>query len=121
MKTTADRLKELMNENGWKQVDILEKVQPVCERFHVKIGKSDLSHYVNGKVKPGQTKLTAMGLALNVSEGWLMGLDVPRERTDAAKNDDVDTIDFEIASAVTKLSPEKKREALRYLLYLLDH
>ena len=94
MTTTADRLKELMNENGWKQVDILEKVRPTCEHLHVKIGKSDLSQYVNGKVKPGQTKLTAMGIALNVSEGWLMGLDVPRERTCAAKDNDVNVSRF---------------------------
>lgn len=124
MKTTADRLKELMDENGWKQVDILNKIKPVCDKYHIKIGKSTLSQYVNGKVKPGQTKLTVLSIALGVNEGWLMGLDCPKERDDAIqkKQDgvDVDPLDFELAGIISKLSKEKKREALRYLKYLAE-
>lgn len=44
------------------------------------MGKSDISQYVSGKVEPGQDKLTILGLALNVSEAWLMGYDVPMAR-----------------------------------------
>ena len=123
MKTTADRLKELMDQNGWKQVDILKKVQPYCETYHVKLGKSDLSQFVNGKVKPGQSKLSLLSVALNVSEGWLMGLDVPQKRNATpyeGDNKGLDSIDIEIADIITKLSPERKQEALLYLQYLLS-
>ena len=68
--TTADRLKQLMNERGLKQVDILEACKPYCEKY-------DLSQYISGKVQPGQDKLSILGLALNVNEVWLMGYNVP--------------------------------------------
>lgn len=84
MKTTstADRLNEIMRERNIKQIDILRAAQPFCEKYAVKLAKNDLSQYVNGKVEPGQEKLTILGLALNVSEAWLMGYDVPRDRED---------------------------------------
>lgn len=78
--STAVRLKLIMEERNLRQVDILEKCKPFCEKWGVKLGRNDLSQYVNGKVEPGQEKLTILGLALNVSEAWLMGFDVPRER-----------------------------------------
>ena len=69
-----------MAQRGLKQTDILRMAKPYCEKYNIKMGKSDLSQFVNGKVEPGQWKLTILGLALNVSEAWLMGLDVPMER-----------------------------------------
>lgn len=77
---TATRLKEIMEKRNLKQSDILRMAKPYCERYKIKLGKSDLSQFVSGKVEPGQWKLTILGLALNVSEAWLMGLDVPMER-----------------------------------------
>lgn len=77
---TSSRLKQIMEQRGLKQADILRMAQPYCDRYNMKLGKSDLSQFVNGKVEPGQWKLTILGLALNVSEAWLMGLDVPMER-----------------------------------------
>lgn len=82
--TTADRLKELMSAQNLRQVDILNRAKPFCEQYQVKLGKNDLSQYVNGKVEPGQEKLTILGLALDVSETWLMGYDVPMGRTPSA-------------------------------------
>ncbi len=78
--TTAVRLKQIMQERNIKQVDILELCEPYCIKYNEKMGKSILSQYVSGAVDPGQTKLTILGLALNVNEIWLMGYDVPRER-----------------------------------------
>ncbi len=78
--STATRLKQIMQEKNLRQVDILEKCKPFCDTLDVKLGRNDLSQYVNGKVEPGQEKLTILGLALNVSEAWLMGFDVPMER-----------------------------------------
>ena len=77
--STAERLKSLMEARRMKQVDILNAAKPYCEKFHIKLEKNDLSQYVNGKVEPGQDKLSILGHALNVSEAWLMGFDVPME------------------------------------------
>lgn len=86
--TTANRLKKIMSEKGLKQVDVLKAAKPFCEKYNVKLNKSDLSQFVSGKVIPGQWKLTVLGHALNVSEAWLMGYDVPAERNaDETKSD----------------------------------
>lgn len=81
--TTAERLRQLMDERGLKQVDIVRAVEPYCNKYGVKLGKSILSQYISGKTEPGQEKLTILGMALNVSEVWLMGYDVPMERKTA--------------------------------------
>ena len=74
--TTADRLKQIMQERNMKQVDILEFVLPVCKKYGLKMNKSDISQYVSGKVEPNQRKLVALAEALNVSETWLMGYEI---------------------------------------------
>ncbi|WMI81567.1 LexA family protein [Anaerotignum sp. MB30-C6] len=77
---TSERLKQILNETGMKQVDILERAKPFCEKYNVRLGRNDLSQYVSGKVEPGQEKLTMLAMALNINEAWLMGYDVPMER-----------------------------------------
>lgn len=89
---TSERLKELMDARGLKQVDILRLCEPYCKKYGIKLNKNDLSQYVSGKVSPGQDKLTILGLALGVDEVWLMGYDtdIPlksnRPRPDPEKN-----------------------------------
>lgn len=83
--TTRERLQELMNTRNLRQVDILEKVKPYCDEFGVKIGKSHISQYLSGKAEPKQDKLYILAAALNVSEGWLIGLDAPMERMSDAE------------------------------------
>ncbi len=67
MKTsnTAKRLAEIMKTRSLKQVDILELAKPFSQKYNVKMGKNDLSQYVNGKVELGQEKLSTFGLALD--------------------------------------------------------
>lgn len=82
---TAIRLNRIMTKRNLRQVDILERVKPFCIKYDIKMNKSDLSQYVSGKVEPSQEKLVVLGMALNVSEAWLMGFDVPMERTASTK------------------------------------
>ena len=77
---TSDRLRELMAERNWKQVDIINHSKQYQEKLGVKLGKSALSQYVNGVQAPDQKKLALLALVFDVSEAWLMGYDVPRER-----------------------------------------
>ena len=80
MKTTAERLNYIMSLRNLRQVDILRLAEPFCQKYLVKLTKSDLSQFVTGKVIPGQFKLKILSLALNVNEAWLMGHeDVPMD------------------------------------------
>ena len=82
--TTSDRLKQIIAMRKLRQVDILTAAKPFCDKYGVKLGKNDLSQYVSGKVEPRQDKLTILGLALDVSEAWLMGYDIPMGREKAS-------------------------------------
>lgn len=82
MRTTniAKRLSEIMAEQQLRQIDILNLAKPFCEKYGVKLTKSDLSQYLSGQVEPGREKTFILGMTLNVDEAWLMGYNVPRER-----------------------------------------
>ena len=56
------------------------------------IPKSSLSLYLKGAYEPKQDKLYKMAAALNVSEMWLMGYDVPAHKEEQ-------TISMELTSA----------------------
>lgn len=72
MVTISDRIKEGMRIRGLKQVDIIERTG---------INKGALSSYISGRYSPKQTNIHLISKALNVSEAWLMGYDVPMERS----------------------------------------
>jgi len=82
--TTSDRLKQIMRERNLRQIDILNLCEPYCKKYNIILNKSALSQYVSGTVIPGQYKLCILGMALGVSESWLMGYDVPMERHEDA-------------------------------------
>ena len=67
------RLNEAMNIREMKQVDLVEKT---------KIGKSAISQYSSGIYEPKQKALYKIASALDVSEAWLMGYDVPMDRNE---------------------------------------
>lgn len=67
----AERIKKALYIKGMKQSDL-------CRLTN--IPKSALSQYISGAFEPKQDRIYLMAKALNVSEAWLMGLDVPMER-----------------------------------------
>lgn len=77
---TAIRLRKIMSDRNLRQVDILNMTVPYCQKYGVKMNKSDISQYCSGKTEPNQDKLFILGIALDVNEAWLMGFDVPMER-----------------------------------------
>ena len=71
MDSTADRLKERMNELGVSQSELVKRTG---------INKGALSSYISGRYLHKQKATYALAKALNVNEAWLMGFDVPKER-----------------------------------------
>lgn len=104
--STADRLKQIMEERNLRQVDILNLVLPICAKYDVKMNKSDISQYVSGKVEPSQEKLVVLGMALNVTESWLMGFDVSSGRKDTQIQAEKD---FDVFYRFSMLSERDKR------------
>ena len=118
---TSERLKTLMESRNLRQVDILEKCEPYCKQYGVQLKKNALSEYVNGKTEPGQHKLTILGLALNVSEAWLMGYDVPMERENAVSSSaEQEKRNAEFVSLFSQLSVEQQKMVIAQIKGILS-
>lgn len=65
------RLQKAMDIRGIKAVELSEKAN---------IPKSAISQYLSGLYEAKQKSIFKLANALNVSEAWLMGLDVPMEK-----------------------------------------
>lgn len=78
--STAERLRDCMDQLRLKQSTLLTLVQPFCESCGTKMNKSDLCVYLQGKVLPSPDKLYALSQALDVDMAWLMGYDVPMRK-----------------------------------------
>ena len=104
--STAERLKERIDELGIKQVDVINACKPygMIDKKNA-IGKSHLSQYINGVNKPTQRKLTVLARVLNVNEAWLIGYDVPKEpiTSDIKENP---------AKSIDQLPEEQRRQAV---------
>lgn len=69
--TCGDRIKRALRIKGMKQSELCQIT---------KIPKSAISQYISGAFEPKQDRVYLIAKALNVSEAWLMGFDVPMER-----------------------------------------
>ena len=67
----GERIKRALKIKGMKQSDLCQIT---------KIPKSAISQYISGAFEPKQDRIYLISKALNVSEAWLMGFDVPIER-----------------------------------------
>lgn len=90
--TASERIKQALSLRNMKQVELSEKSG---------INKPSISCYVSGKYEPKQSALYDLGKALDVSEMWLAGYDVPMERPMEQKEND------ELVDLVDKLKKEK--------------
>ena len=67
----ANRLNKAMKLRNIKAIELSEKAN---------IPKSAISQYLSGLYEAKQKSIFKLASVLNVSEGWLMGLDVPMKR-----------------------------------------
>ena len=104
-----NRIKEALSARGLKQVEL-------CEKTGIK--KSALNSWISQRWQPKQESLYKMAKALDVSEMWLAGYDVPMERPEQQKkNDDLAQLILEVKEddeliellrAISTLAPEQR-------------
>lgn len=87
-----DRLSEALARKGWKAVDLVERTG---------VPKGAVSYYLAGKSKPKSDRLYLIGQALDVSEAWLLGYDVPMTRSGNQKKND------QLAKLIVKLRTDE--------------
>lgn len=86
--TIAERLKEALNKAGKKQADLVRETG---------LDRGSVSSYLSGKYEPKQKAIYKMASALDVSEAWLLGYDVPMRRSEEQKKND------QLAKLIVKL------------------
>lgn len=74
-----DRLREALDIRGMKAIELSEKLD---------ITRGTISCYLSGKTSPKADRLHLISKILNVSEAWLLGYDVPMNRTEEQKKND---------------------------------
>lgn len=87
--TFTNRLNKAISLRGIKPIELSEKTG---------IDKSKISSYMSGRYKAKQDGVYLLAHALDVSEVWLMGYDVPMER-----NDNIESNVFPIADIPKKV------------------
>lgn len=114
--STSERLREAMNASHKKQIDLARETG---------LDKGSISHYLSGRYEPKQIAINKLAIALDVSEMWLWGYDVPRARSKAQKNNDAiaDIVvrlrtDADFLSVVNALK-EVDKDKLRLVLEML--
>lgn len=77
--TTQERLKEIMQET---------KKKPSTLAKETGLHKGTICRYLTGEVEPRHEATHKLALALRVSETWLWGYDVPKERVEFIQGED---------------------------------
>ena len=101
------RIRQAMELRGIKAVDLVQATG---------LGKSAISQYISGKYEPKQVAIHKIAKALNVSEAWLMGYDVPRAeeiKTVVSKEEK------ELLDMYHKLDALDKKELFKWIAYRL--
>lgn len=121
----AKRLKEAMDIRKISQTELHEKTG---------VGKPSINAYLKGEYKAKQDKVDLIAEALNVEPTWLIGYDVPMERSSRESFNNGYYTDSETAelaeklrtnpdmkilfSAAKDLTPEEMQQAADYVNYL---
>ena len=114
--TISERLQIAMDERKIKQIDLARVAD---------VNQGALSRYLKGSYEPKSATLYKLALALDVSDMWLEGYDVPMERSQKQKEIDFkNNLYKKIASDMDLLKtisqyynlPEEKQKTIRDLV-----
>lgn len=88
----AQRLRKAMDAKGKKQADLVRETG---------LDRGAISSYLSGKYEPKQKAIYKLSQALDVSEAWLLGYEVPMTRTEEQKKND------QLAKLIVKLRSDE--------------
>lgn len=113
MKTISERIKEALHIRGMRQSELVEKTG---------IGKSSISTYISGAYEPKQKNIYKIAKALNVTEPWLMGLDVPMDKIIHPNTPDttICITTTKLIKVFNKLNETGKKEAINRIEELTE-
>lgn len=106
--TISARIKRALRIKGMKQAEL-------C---HItKIPKSSISQYLSGDFEPKADRIYLIAKALNVSEAWLMGFDVPmdREKSSPPKSNELNEGEKMLLDLFRRVPEDKQKIVLQMI------
>lgn len=105
----SNRIKMALLIRGMKQSELCRITQ---------IPKSALSQYISGAFEPKQDRIYLISKALNVSEAWLIGYDVPMERQEVKNSPEESKLSEgeEMLLDLFRRVPEDKQELVLQMI-----
>ena len=98
--TTSDRLQKILSEKQMKQSDLARATG---------ISRGAISNYVLGRYAPKSDIVQKLANALNCSEMWLWGYDVPMEKSSRAFGEEENPYALEINDILETLEVDDQR------------
>ena len=108
--SVASRLKAAMHNVGKTQADLARETG---------ISKATLSRYLSGQFEPKQIAVNKLAIALNVSEMWLWGCDVPMEKQKTAPEDGLSEAKRQLLALAENCSEEEAERLLQVMELIL--
>lgn len=112
--TCAERIVQALSIRGMNQADL---------RRLTKIPKSSMSQYISGDYEPKQDRIYSIAKALNVSEAWLIGYDVPMEREKKLPNDEKEGLtegERALLDLFSRIPKDKQNLAIQMIRVVLN-
>ena len=106
--STSKRLKEAMQLRQMKQADLARATG---------LAKGGISNYVTGRYEPKSDVISKLAKALNCSEMWLWGYDVPMERQNNVPSDKSELTEGEkVLLDLFKQVPEEQQQLVLQMI-----
>lgn len=114
-KVAAKRLEDILEVKGMRPVDL---------SIRSGVSKASISQYIHGTSTPGNISAQKMADVLNVSPMWLMGFDVPMNKTEAILVSEksnplaqpkISTTKEKIAEWIIEAIPEEDYKKMEYI------
>lgn len=119
--TISERLQMAMDKRKIKQIDLARVAD---------VNQGALSRYLKGSYEPKSATIYKLALALDVSDMWLEGYDVPMERSQKQKEIDFKNNlykkiaqDMDLLKTISQYYnlPEEKQKIIRDLVDQMSH
>lgn len=119
--TISERLQFAMDKRKIKQIDLARVAD---------VNQGALSRYLKGSYEPKSATIYKLALALDVSDMWLEGYDVPMERSQKQKEIDFKNNlykkiaqDMDLLKTISQYYnlPEEKQKTIRDLVDQMSH
>ena len=108
--SVASRLKEAMDNAGKTQADLARETG---------ISRATLSRYLSGQFEPKQIAVNKLAVALNGSDMWLWGCDVPMVKKETAPKDGLSEAKQQLLDLAENCSEEEAERLLQVMELIL--